>query len=327
MKKLLVICGPTATGKTKVAFNLAEKFNGELVSADSRQVYKKMDIGTGKDLPKSFKFSNSDLGFKNFNVGYYTNGEIRIWGYDLVEPNEEFSVSEYSHIVKNIMIDVWKRGKLPILVGGTGLYIKGVVDGIETSIIPKNVILRKSLETKFASELFEILTRMDPVKAASLNVSDKKNPRRLVRAIEISKSKIKYDTSKSKKQDILFIALKTDKQKLARLIEKRVNERIKRGFEDELKSLLDTGIIWGMQAMSSLGYYQYKDYAFGRISKKKAIDNWKKEEKKFAKRQMTWFKRDKRIRWFDINKRDCQKRIEKLVNKWYSSSNGSSTKN
>lgn len=188
MEKLLVICGPTATGKTSVAIHLAKKFNGELVSADSRQVYRKMDIGTGKDLPQnsSFQFPVSSL--KKQDVGFYVIDGIRLWGYDLIDPQNDFNISKYLNIAKDIIEEIWKRDKLPILVGGTGFYIKGIIDGIGTSQIPKDESLRKSLEKKDVEELFEILAQTDSVRSSKLNKSDRNNPRRIIRAIEIALS-------------------------------------------------------------------------------------------------------------------------------------------
>ena len=133
MNKLLVICGPTSTGKTTLAIALAKKFNGELISTDSRQVYKGMDIGTGKDLPEGAKFKLP--WFQKY--GYYEVGGTKIWGYDLADPRHEFSVAQYIKFAERIISDVLKRGKSPVLVGGTGLYIRGVVDGIATAGVPK----------------------------------------------------------------------------------------------------------------------------------------------------------------------------------------------
>ena len=173
MQKLLVICGPTSVGKTSLAIRLAKKFNGEIVSADSRQVYKKMDIGTGKDLP-----ANSKLQTLNSKLGFYLIQSIKLWGYDLVEANEEFNVSEYLNIAKTVITDIQKRGKLPILVGGSGFYIKGVIDGIPTVNIPANKELRNKLESMTAPDLFEKLAELSAERAGSMNSSDKKNPRR-----------------------------------------------------------------------------------------------------------------------------------------------------
>lgn len=317
MHKLLVICGPTGAGKTGLALELAKKYNAEIVSADSRQVYKSMDVGTGKDLPKGAKYKAS--GIKN--LGYYEVEAIKIWGYDLIAPNQEFSVANYARFSKPVIEDILKRGKLPILVGGTGLYIKGVVDGIPTAIVPKNKRLRKNLSQKSPDELFEILAQQDTIKAASLNVSDRKNPRRLIRAIEVSLWRLKGGREKRLfdfKFRTLFIGLSAPREYLFKKIEARVEERIQKGVEKEIRKLLERGLDWKDQAMSSLGYRQWKGYFEGRETKNKAVLEWKKEEKKYAKRQITWFAKDKRINWFDITRPKWRESVEKLVKKWYS---------
>lgn len=302
MKKLLVICGPTATGKTSLALHLAKELDGELVSADSRQVYKGMDIGTGKDLPKG----------------------VKIWGYDLISPKKEFSVAQYVKEAKAIIDSIWKRGKLPILVGGTGLYIKSVVDGIPTISVPKNKSLRRSLEKRSAKELFETLAQMDAIKAASMNYSDKRNPRRLIRAIEIAQWQLKKGRRKIFKKSIpkeeiptLMIGLRTEKKFLYKKIKQRVEARVRAGIEEEIRALLKSGVSWKHQSMDSLGYKQWKDFFEGKKKKEQIIKKWEKEECKYARRQMTWFKRDRRINWFDINKRKWKESVEKSAKKWY----------
>ncbi|KKR87321.1 MAG: tRNA dimethylallyltransferase [Candidatus Woesebacteria bacterium GW2011_GWB1_41_10] len=299
MKKLLVICGPTATGKTALAIKLAKKFDGEIVSADSRQVYKGMDIGMGKEW-----------------------GDVPIHGYDLVDPRREFSVSKYLKFARKILKDIWRRGKLPILVGGTGLYIKGVVDGIPTVEVPRNNELRKRLEEKSADELFESLSQLDAVRAGSMNSSDRKNPRRLVRAIEVAQwnlghgvkcltSDILHPTS------VLVIGLTAAKEPLNKRIEDRVGERVKAGIKKEIESLLKNGVSWDDQSMMSFGYRQYRDFFEGEVPEEVVVSEWTREEQKYAKRQMTWFKKDKRVGWFDIFEVDYQKKVEKMVAKWY----------
>lgn len=322
-RKLLVICGSTVTGKTNLGLRLAKKLEGEVISADSRQVYKGMDIGTGKDLPRNFGFRTSDLRFKGAKVGYYTDGDTRIWGYDLVSPKGSFSVAEYIRIAGKVIENIWKRGKLPILVGGTGLYIQGVVDGIPTATIPRNERLRSSLEGKGFPELFEMLAQLDPVKAASLNTSDRKNPRRLIRSIEIADAVMRGKDKSSKKMavdDVLFIGLVAPRGKLNERIDKRVGSRLREGFEKEVSRLLKEGVSWEMQSMSSLGYRQWRDYVEGKLTKDQAIEKWRSEERKYAKRQITWFKKDKRINWFNISKSNWQRSVEKMVEKWYISS-------
>jgi tRNA dimethylallyltransferase len=317
--KLLVICGPTSTGKTALALSLAKKFNGEIVSADSRQVYIGMDVGTGKDIPENSKFEirNPKLG------GYYLVDGTKVWGYDLVKPQEDFSVGLYQKITNEIIKFVELNKKLPILIGGTGLYIKAIVDGIETATIPQNQNLRKSFEVKTKEELYEILAQLDPIHAGSLNTSDKKNPRRLIRAIEIATWKIEGKQKKEQlhqnNNDVLFIGLIASKEELEKRMAKRINERINKGIIDEVKKLIKTGIGWEGQAMTSLGYRQWKDFFEGRITQDEVVKKWMMDEVRYAKRQLTWFKRDKRINWFDVTTTQWQVKVEKLVKKWYSS--------
>lgn len=328
-QKLLVVCGPTATGKTKLALNLAKLLvsnpkvhsEEEVVSADSRQVYKGMDIGTGKGLPKGTEFKISDLKFRNKNVGYYEIDGVKIWGYDLVNPKEAFSVAQYTEIADKILTNIWERHKLPILVGGTGLYIKSLVSGIETIYIPQNVSLRRSLGKRSATELFEILAQLDPVKAGSLNTSDSKNPRRLVRAIEIAQwrlKRIKHKKSYQKRNvDSIFIGLYAPKQVLETRIKKRIQERLKKGIEDEIKRLLKSKVNWEDHAMQSLAYKEWKEYFAGSKTKEEVIQKWETDEINYAKRQMTWFKTNINIHWFDITNVGYLKEVEKLVKEWY----------
>lgn len=300
--KLLVICGQTGTGKTSLAIFLAKKFNGELISADSRQVYKGLNIGTGKDLKEIAK------------------SKVIIWGYDLVDPKKNFSVGNYIKFAEKVIKDIQRRGKLPILVGGTGLFIKGVIDGIPTAFVPQNHKLRKNMEGKDTNELFEILAQLDPIKAGSMNRSDKLNPRRLIRGIEVASWKLEGKTPKlfkKPKYDLLEIGLQASLDNLSKKIKKRVDKRISDGIEGEIKKLISTGLSWDSQSMTSLGYRQWRDYFERKVTKDKVIDSWKKEELRYAKRQLTWFKKDLRINWFDSSKRDFVESVEELVKKWY----------
>lgn len=322
MDKLLVICGPTATGKTKLGIHLAKKFNGEIVSADSRQVYCGMNIGTGKDLPKAARSHIVRRISKTGNVAYYLVNGVRIWGYDLADPKKSFSVSQYVRFAQKIIADIFLREKLPIVVGGTGLYIKALVDGIETIAIKQNRPLRKSLIGRGRGELFETLSNLDPIRAASLNFSDKQNPRRLIRAIEIADARIKGKRGKVKGggvsfDDVLFIGLTTGSEELKNVISKRVSRRIRGGMEKEVVGLVDSGVSWGSQSMSSLGYGVWGNYFAKKVSIVELKHRWSVNELAYAKRQKTWFKRDKRINWFDISGIGWKASVEKKVSKWY----------
>jgi len=319
MQKLLVICGPTSTGKTRLASALAKKFNGEIISADSRQVYRGMDIGTGKSLPANAKIKYSWFA----KYGYYEIDGAKIWGYDLADPRHGFSISQYLKFTERILMDIRKRGKLPILVGGTGLYIKGVIDGIPTAEIPTNPQLRKNLEIKSPSQLFEMLAQMDSIKAGQMNSSDKKNPRRLIRAIEVATWRInntKKDRDIEKKkigQDILEVGLTAPEKYINKKIILRVKNRIKDGIKNEIEKLLKSHVNWSMQSMSSMGYKEWKAFFEGKKTETEVFKEWVDEENKYVKRQIVWFKKDERIRWFNIASADYPENVEKFVEKWH----------
>lgn len=331
MSKVLVVCGPTATGKTDLAIHLIKSLSlgkkgnvGEIISVDSRQVYSQMDIGTGKDLPAGAKFIFPDDSLKKKGIGCYVVEGVRIWGYDLISPNKDFSVGNYLKKVTPIVKSILRRKKMPVLVGGSGLYLKALVDGIQTAFIPRDNTLRKFLSSFSVEELFERLDQLDPEKAASLNLSDRKNPRRLVRAIEIAKWQInnfgKNLSPKlpwSKDTQFLFIGLFAPFSFLKKKIKKRVYKRMTMGFEKEVKDLIKAGISWSFHSMDTLGYKNIKRYIDGEIKKSEMIKSWINDEFSYAKRQMTWFKKDKRIIWFDVSFTNYKKEVEKLVKDWY----------
>ncbi len=311
MDKLLIICGPTATGKTSLGFYLAKKFDGEIVSADSRQVYQGMDIGTGKDIEKG-----------KWTEGHWEIKGIPLWLVDVVKPNQEFTVADYIELAQKTIKDIWRRKRLPIIVGGTGFYIKGLIDGIETLGFEPDWELRMRLEDLPAQKLFDFLARLDPNKAGSMNVSDRQNPRRLIRQIEIaSQGQKKGKQEKLKVKSLLFIGLKTPFKKLYQRIDKRVEERVRKGAEKEARELIKKGYSWDLPAMSAMGYREWRAFFENRVTKAEVIQKWKFDEHSYARKQMTWFKKDERINWFEISQPDFKKRVEKLVKSWYTDSN------
>ena len=297
MNKLLVICGPTATGKTNLGVYLAKRFNGQLISADSRQVFKDLDIGTGKD--------------KNL-VG-------NIYGYDLVEAKDRFSLGQYLKLANKKITEIQKQGKLPIVVGGTGLYIKGLIDGIPTALIARNEDLRKTLSEKTPGKLFDILAQFDPTKAASLNQSDRSNPRRLVRAIEIAQARQTGLSVKKlkKRMNVCQVGLTTNLSFFEKRIKERIQARIVAGIEAEICDLFTMGVTWNDQAMTSLGYKEWQGFFAGKKNLEEVLSDWQKGEMQYVKRQLVWFKKDKRINWFDISDPLYRKNVENSVKKWY----------
>ena len=295
MRKLLIICGPTATGKTALAEKLAKKFNGEIVSADSRLVYKGLDIITGKDVPK----------------------DIPIHLIDIVEPDYIFNVGEYFNLALRVINKINASGKLPILVGGTGLYIRSIIRPLNKINIPPNEKLRKELEKLSREDLIEKLKNINPQKWQSMNNSDKQNPRRLIRAVEIFLSRQKREKTDYPEFDYLIIGLSAKKETLKKIIDQRVEERIRKGAADEAKNVLKKYNNPKLPAISSTGLRQLKEYFKGKESWEIAVNKWKLAEYQYAKRQLTWFKKEKDINWFDVENANFNFRIEALVLKWY----------
>jgi len=327
-QKLLVICGPTATGKTSLGIELAKKFNGEVVSADSRQVYKEMDIGTGKDIGNvKCQMSNvKSISNDKLQIGYYEIEGVKVWLYDVVEPDYRFSVADWVKCAEVVIKDIWGRGKLPILVGGTGFYIKALIDGIESLGIPPDWELRKELSNYQIIELSNLLKKLDPEKWKKMNQSDRNNPRRLIRAIEIAK-KIPNSPPKTagppsaeklKINNLLVIGLRAPYRLLYQRIDQRVEERVEKGIIEEIQKLIKKGYNWENSALgATIGYKEWRPFFEGKASKEEIIQRWKFAEHAYARRQMTWFKKNKRICWFDIYQKNWQYKVEESVEDWY----------
>lgn len=276
-QKLIVILGPTASGKTGLSIKLAKKFNGEIVSADSRQVYKGMNIGTGKITKKEMK-----------GIPHYL--------LDVASPNRKFSVAQYQKLALKSIDKILKKNKIPFLVGGSPFYIYSV---LETWTFPKlspDWNLRKKLEKESWEELFKILKKIDPERAKNI---DKKNKRRLVRAIEIAKKLGKVPLLKKEiKFDSLIIGTKKSRQEIKELIEKRLYKRLKQGkMVKEVRRLRKQGVSWKRLESFGLEYKWIALYLQKKIDHVEMIHLLQKDIEHFAKRQMTWFKKDKNIKW------------------------------
>jgi len=281
-----------------------------------------MDIGTGKE---------------------FGNG-VKIWLLGVVEPDEEFSVAHYVKLAQKAIDDVRKRGKLPIIVGGTGLYIKGVVEGIGTLGIPPNWSLRKKLTGWPAASLAGKLRKLDFQKWQKMNQSDRNNPRRLIRAIELATGNKKQE-ARSKKQEVvgenknvLVVGLKAPYKFLYKRIDCRVEERIKAGAEAEIKNLLKKYSFENSILGATIAYQEWQpyferqretrfpskargSYFEGKAGRQEVIQCWKFAEHAYARRQMTWFRRNKQIHWFDISQNKWQDKVESLMRRWYDRDN------
>lgn len=282
MKKILIICGPTATGKTKLAASLAKKFSGEIISADSRQVYQGMDIVTGKDRPKG----------------------VKIHGLDLVKPDEEFSVAHFVKYAHSLINQI----RFPIIVGGTGLYLDSLINPPKTLSIKPNWELRKKLEIKSIRELQNQLKKLDVRRWRSMNHSDQFNPRRLIRAIEIEKfpqgPAFPSERTDLNQFDVFWFGLTAKKEILDQRIVKRVKQRVKAGAVKEWQQLKNK-YPSNLPSMSAIGYRQLPDIAA-----------WIKAEQQYSRRQLTWFQANPDIHWLDIAK-PFPNKVAKLIKAWY----------
>jgi tRNA dimethylallyltransferase len=276
MKKVIVILGQTATGKSNLAVKIAKKINGEIISADSRQVYKGLDIGTGKITKREMQ------GIPHHML-------------DVVKPKYKFSASEYKKLAEEKIKEILARGHTPIICGGTGFYIDAITKGTIFPEVPPNEKLRKQLVTKSAIALFVTLKKLDPSRAKNIKEKNEQNNKvRLIRAIEIAKALGKVPPLRQDfrdKYEFIKIGLYLPPEKLKRKVEKRVKEMFRAGLLNEIKKLKKTGI--SVKRLQELGFEYFNP------TPEKVIT----ETLKYAKRQMTWFKRDKEIKWLDASKK------------------------
>ncbi len=287
MNRLVAIVGPTGVGKSRLALRLAQAFDGEIVSADSRQVYRYMDIGTAKPTRQELSLVPHHL-------------------INIVNPDEGFSLAQYQRLAYRAIDDIHQRGKLAILVGGSGLYVWSVVEGWGIPQVPPDLGFRQSLEKKAAEagkdELYRELVEVDPVAAQRI---DRRNVRRVIRAIEVHRgtgapfSRLQHKQAPPYKT--LIIGLTADRAELYRRVDLRVDEMIKLGLVEEVKKLVSMGYDFNLPAMSGIGYRQIGMFLRGELTLAAAIQQIKFGTHRLVRYQYTWFQlKDDRILWFDI---------------------------
>ncbi|MBW7651893.1 tRNA (adenosine(37)-N6)-dimethylallyltransferase MiaA [Anoxybacillus sp. ST4] len=282
-EKVVVLIGPTAVGKTKMSIELAKHLDGEIINGDSMQVYKGLDIGTAKIQREEME-------------------EIPHHLLDIKEPYESFSVAEFQTLARSLIQQITNRGKLPIIVGGTGLYIQSVIYDYQFSSAPSNDLYRQSLERCSSIELYEELKKIDPISAERIHPN---NVRRVIRALEIyhCTGKTMTEWLKEQKRQLVYntalIGLTMEREKLYERINKRVDQMIAQGLIEEVKRLHEKGVR-DCQAIQAIGYKELYSYLDGLITLEEAIEQLKQNSRRYAKRQLTWFRNQMPVQWFDM---------------------------
>lgn len=288
-ERLLVIVGPTAVGKSKTALKLAEFLDTEIIAADSMQVYKGMDVGTAKPTLEERKHIKHHL-------------------IDVVGIEEEFNVATYQKTARDVVADINRQSKIPILAGGSGLYIRSVIDRLEFPPEAKPSELRKEYGGLSQETLYKELSKLDSEAAARIHP---KNTRRIIRALEVmaqtGKTFSSFQEEWEKREsdyDLLFFGLWLPREKLYRKIEERADKMIAAGLLQETKDLMERGLEDSPTAAQALGYKQIIEYLKGKISWEEAVSLIKTRSRQYAKRQLTWFRADPRIKWINLEKEE-----------------------
>ena len=295
-ERLLVIVGPTAVGKTEISIELAKRFHGEIISGDSMQVYRGMDIGTAKISREEMQ------GIPHYMI-------------DTKDPDESFSVAEFQKSARKWIAVIHEKGKLPILVGGTGLYVQAVTHDYQFSDVPPDEKFRKAME-EFADRhgneaLHETLKAVDPESCAAIHPN---NRRRVIRALEVYHHTGKRlsdmrTTAKKPRYDLVLIGLTMERRELYERINHRVDDMIRNGLIDEAYRLYKNGIR-NTQSTNAIGYKEIYQYFDGHLTKQEAIELLKKNSRRYAKRQLTWFQNKMDVRWFNMSENRDKKKEE-----------------
>ena len=302
MNLLVAIVGPTGVGKSQLALHLAQSLNGEIVNADSRQIYRYMNIGTAKPTSQELSLFPHHL-------------------IDIVNPDDNFSLAQYQHLAYEAIKDIQQRDKLAFLVGGSGLYVSSVLEGWGIPEVPPDPEFRRNLEKEAAEsgyeKLYQELVKVDPVAAQRI---DPRNVRRTIRALEVYRTTGNPFTQLQNKQappfDMLIVGLTADRSELYRRIDQRVDGMMKQGLVAEVKRLVGMGYGFNLPAMSGIGYKQIGAFLGGELTLETATQQIKFETHRFSRHQYAWFHlNDSRIKWFNIQSR-AESEIIALVSRF-----------
>lgn len=297
MEKLVIITGPTGIGKTEISLKLAKKYKGEIISSDSMQIYKKLDIGTAKlDLSKT-------------TIPHYM--------IDVVEADENFSVAEFKNKSKKIISDINERGGIPFVVGGTGLYINSLVYNLDFTETEADYQYRNELNKILEKDGSEVLyNKLLDLNSDMAEKIHKNNGQRIIRALEILKNgneKGNNFRQENKDYNLVYIGLNMDRERLYDRINDRVDKMINLGLVEEVKGLLNDGIDKNSQSLKAIGYKEVISYLDNEIDYDEMVELIKKNSRHYAKRQLTWFRRDDRIKWFDRESENLLEDIENYI--------------
>lgn len=299
-EKLVCIIGPTAVGKSKLSIDLAKRFDAEIISGDSMQIYRGMDIGTAKITKEEMS-----------NIPHHL--------IDIKNPDEPFSAFDFQQLVRKKIMEISNRNHLPMIVGGTGLYIQSVIFDYQFSDSGKNEKIRTRLEEKVKNDgiepLYQQLLSIDPETAGQIHPN---NERRVIRALEVyystgmTMTELKTKQEKQLLYDVALVGLTMDREKLYKRINDRVDQMIENGLLEEAKAFYNQGLK-DVQSTQAIGYKELFAYFDGEISLEKAIDDLKKNTRHFAKRQLTWFRNKMDVQWFDVtNEHEYEKNLQKI---------------
>lgn len=298
MKQIVIICGPTAVGKTAVSIKLAQKLNTDIISSDSMQIYRGMDVGTAKIRKEEMQ------GIKHHMI-------------DIVEPCNEYSVSDYSMDALKIIEDLFSNDKVPLIVGGTGLYINSLIYKMDFNSSKKNEEIRSKYRNIFEEKGIDFLYNMLVSKNSKIaSTIEKNNVKRVIRALEIldNSGEIRAfgEVKIFQNYKVNMYVLKMDREILYKNINKRVDSMINKGLVEEVEELMKKGLTSENQSMKAIGYRQILSYLEGDISKEDAIELIKRDSRRYAKRQYTWFKRYDFSKWIDVENMNIDKIVDIL---------------
>ena len=303
-RKVLFILGPTAIGKTSISVEIAKQIDGEIISADSRQIYKYFNIGTAKPSEENLL-------------------EVKHWFIDELEPDEDFSAGQFGELARERVDDILSRKKTPIVVGGSGLYVRALKDGLHEGDVKDDRVreaLRKRLDEEGAEDLYDDLKKMDPVGAAKIHENDVQRILRLMEVYLVAGkplNELQKKISPAANFESFMFGLIMPREKLYERINKRVDEMIENGLIAEVANIRVKGYLPSLNSLNTVGYKEVFQYFDGSLSFDEMVDKIKMDSRRYAKRQLTWFKADDKIEWFDVSTdKEKEKVIEKIVSQF-----------